>query len=199
MATPLWCWLAFAFRLYAPTSLGRLIPNVLFAASCTLAWPNLGRDRARPILLPAGGALARDIRSGEPAYRIVRRHTPFLHPSQDEATRLLPMLDARDRAVRSHDPPFRESRLPSSRLRLPGTMEGTTAHVTGVDPQITFNLPGPRPVAGIRIKYAHVNRQGAPAASSSPGSIPTSPATPTIGDANWALPTGERHETTSDR
>ena len=202
MATPLWCWMAFAFRLYAPTALSRLIPNVLFAALCVLAWPNVrdGIEHGRDISGRAE-ALAQDLRSGVPAYRIVRRHTPFLHPSQDEAARFLPILRRAGigpfGSLRA-DPPFRETRWPLEPTSVSlARWEGTTAHVTGVDPQITFKLPGPRPVAGIRIKYSHANSQGAPGRFQLAWKRPDQPG---YSDerryANWNLPTGEGKETT---
>ena len=203
MATPLWCWLAFAFRLYAPPPLGRLVPNVLFAASCMLAWPNAaGRARARPSRVPAGRR--RSPGTSAPACRPIGSSggtRPFLHPSQDEAARLLPILR------RAGIGPFGSLRTtrPSARRDCPSSRppspwhdgRGRTAHVTGVDPQITFSLPGPRTVAGIRIKYSHANRQGAPARFQLTWKRPDQPGyTDDRRYANWNLPTGERQETT---
>jgi hypothetical protein len=72
-----------------------------------------------------------------------------------------------------------------------------TAHVTGVDPYLTYQLTPARPVAGIRIGYSHRNPQGAPARFNlswkRPGQIGYSA---TQRFANWALPTGDRKETT---
>ena len=94
-------------------------------------------------------------------------------------------------------PAFRETSLPLhpasvSLLRW----EGTTAHVTGVDPQITFALPQARYVAGIRIKYSHSNPQGAPArfqlAWKRPGQVGFPDGQRYT---NWNLPTGNGQET----
>ncbi|CAN5670181.1 hypothetical protein BH23PLA1_BH23PLA1_31470 [soil metagenome] len=88
LATPLWCWLAVVFRLYAPPALGGWLDNALFATACILFWPNadagLSHSRRQA---ETTEALALDIRNGLPPYRIVRRYTPFLHPGQDEVAR----------------------------------------------------------------------------------------------------------------
>ena len=202
MAAPFWCWLAIAARLYAPPTLGRIVANALFAMSCVLAWPNaeaglkFAREKAG-----RAEALARDIREGLPPYRIVRRHTPYLHPSQDEASRLMPIL--RKAGVGPFgalidDPPFRQTRLPLAPVALQSVRwEGTTAHATGVDPQVTFALPSPRYVAGIRIKYSHANRQGAPARFQATWKGPgQDDHADDRRHADWNLPTGSDRETT---
>ena len=156
MAAPFWCWLIVVTRLYAPPALGGLVANGIFAAACILLWPNAreGLEQGRRGRQTAD-ALSRDIRAGVPPFRIVRRYTPFLHPSQDEVARLLPLL-RRGRvgpfAALRDDPPFRDIPLPlsPSRLELARWDAGTsTAQVTGVAPQITFRVDPPRPVAGL--------------------------------------------------
>jgi hypothetical protein len=202
MASPLWCWLILVFRLYAPASIGHLVGNSLFAAVCVFLWPNTatGLEYGKRVAAQAT-ELSRDLLAGVPAYRIVRRYTPFLHPSQDEITRLLPLLrDARWGPFQSlrDSPTFRQTPLPlePSRLYL-ARWDGTTAHVTGVDPQITFTLSRPRPVAGIRINYAHANPQRAPARFQLSWKRPGQPGyTDTERYANWTLPTGAGRETT---
>ena len=204
MATPFWCWLVVVVRCYAPPSPGGLVSSTLFAVVCVLLWPNTevglacGERNAA-----AAAALARDIREGMPPYLIVRRHTPFLHPSQDEAYRLLPML-RRARigpfgALRNA-PPLIETRLPvaPTEVRLGHWDAATsTVHVTGVDPQVVFRLPTPRRVAGLRIRYTHANAQGAPArfalAWKQPGQ---SNYVDTQRVAYWTMPTGEDRQTT---
>jgi hypothetical protein len=202
MASPLWCWFMLVFRRYAPPTIGRLLANTMFAAVCVFLWPNTeaGLEYGRKVAAQAG-SLARDLRAGVPAYRIVRNYTPFLHPSQDEVARVLPKLrDARWGSFGSlrDSPSFRETPLPLVPTRLfLARWDGSTAHVTGVDPQITFTLPKPAPVAGIRIKYAHANRQGAPARFQLSWKRPGQP---NYNDAerytNWTLPTGAGRETT---
>ena len=202
MATPFWCWLAIALRIYAPSTLGRVVANALFALACVLAWPNAeaGLRHGRENVGKAE-ALALDIREGMPPYRIVRKHTPYLHPSHDVTTWLLPIF--REAGVGPFealvdDPPFRITRLPLTPVELRLVRwEGTTAHVTDVDPQVTFALPAPRYVAGIRIRYSHANRQGAPARFQATWKAPGQGG---YADdrryADWTLPTGDDRETT---
>jgi hypothetical protein len=202
MAIPLWCWFPFVFRLYTPPYIGRLVPNTMFAAMCACSWPNTeaglqyGRNGAAET-----AALSSDLMAGMPAYRIVKKYTPFLHPDQDEVARVLPIMrmgrlgpfgSLRD------SPSFRADPVPLTPSQLYLTRwEHNTAYVTGVDPQITFKLPRPRPVAGIRIRYAHTNRQGAPARFQLSWKRPgQSQYINTQRYANWNLPTGEGRETT---
>jgi hypothetical protein len=202
MATPLWCWLALVFRLYAPPALGRLVPNALFAALCAFGWPNTeaGLEYGRDVAARAK-ALSNDLLAGVPAYRIVKSHTPFLYPSQDEVTRLLPILrNARFGPFQSlrDSPTFRETSVPLRPTQVTlARWDGTTAHVTGVDPQITFTLTRPCPVAGIRIKYAHTNLQRAPARFQLSWKRPGQQNyTDAQRYTNWTLPTGEGKQTT---
>ncbi len=204
MAAPLWCWLVIVLRLYAPPALGGLVANTLFVAACVLLWPNTeaGLKRGREVAETAS-ALARDVRSGVPPYRIVARYTPFLHPSQDEISKLLPMLRRSKvgpfRFLRD-DPPFVEIPLPvepSSLSLARWDNVSSTAHVTGVDPQLTYRLPSPRRVAGVRIRYSHANADGAPARFQFGWRRPGQAAyLDTQHASNWALPTGTRRETT---
>jgi hypothetical protein len=202
MASPLWCWFVLVFRLYAPPAMGRLVANTLFAGVCAFLWPNTeaGLEYGRKVAAQAT-SLAGDLRAGMPTYRVIRKYTPFLHPSQDEVARLLPMLrDARWGPFGSlqNSPSFRETRLRLDPTRVYlARWDGTTAHVTGVDPQLTFTLPRPAPVAGIRINYAHANRQGAPARFQLSWKRPgQSSYTDVDRCTNWHLPTGEGRETT---
>jgi len=204
MAVPLWCWLVIVVRLHAPPVLGGFVANALFAAACVLLWPNTaaGLQRGRQGEATAR-ALARDIRAGVAPYRIVARYTPFLHPSQDEITRLLPMLRrAKVGPFRflSEDPPFAEttlSNMPTALSLARWDAPTSTAHVTGVDPQFTYVLSSPRRVAGVRIRYSHTNAQGAPArfqfAWRRPGQLAY---LDTQRSSNWTLPTGAHRQTT---
>jgi hypothetical protein len=204
MAVPLWCWLIIVFRLYAPPFLDGLMLNALFATACVLLWPNaeaglaLARGKAT-----MARALARDIHAGAPLYVILRRYSLFLHPSQNEALKLLPMLRrARIGPFRAlHDNPrFREERLPTkpAELELARWDAATsTAHVTDVDPQLIYRLPTAPRVAGIRIRYSHHNPEGKPARFQltwlRPGQREF---TDMQRYANWTMPTGEGRETT---
>ena len=74
--------------------------------------------------------------------------------------------------------------------------EGNTAFISGVDPQITFPLPRPGAVAGIRIRYAHKNRQGSRAQFQLSWRRPgQAQYTTSQRYVNWNLPTGERETT----
>ncbi|WP_406694875.1 hypothetical protein V5E97_27915 [Singulisphaera sp. Ch08] len=201
MADPAWCWLAVAVRLYAPPALGRIVANVLFALVCVLAWPNAEVGLRHALERKAQAeALARDVRDGLAPFQIVRRHTPYLHPNQNEAARLLPIL----RKARvgpfgalADDPPFREVPLPLNPVTLQMVRwEGFTAHATGVDPLITFALASPRYVAGIRIKYSHTNAQGAPARFQISWKGPGEAYNDDRRHANWNFPTGNNKEAT---
>ena len=132
-------------------------------------------------------------------YRVIRDFAPLLHPSEDELTAVLPQLRAAEiglfRLLRP-DPPFREVELPlePTSVRLARWDRGT-AHVTGVDPSLTFKLPSALEVAGIRIRYAHSNPEGTPARFrinwGRPGSNSAEHQY-----ANWNLPTGTGRSTT---
>jgi hypothetical protein len=192
------------FRLHAPPALGGLVACALFAAACVLFWPNTdsglrrGREGAE-----AARALDHDIRSGMPPYGIVARYAPFLHSSQDEIARLLPMLRRTNvgpfRFLRT-DPPFVEKRLsvvPTAVSLARWDPSTQTAHVTGVDPKLTYVLESPRRVAGVRIRYSHANTERAPARFQFEWRRPAQPAyLDTQRSANWALPTGAHRQTT---
>src|SRR5262249_7594169 len=121
--------------------------------------------------------------------------------SQDEVARILPLLRRAGmgpfRFLRDN-PPFSEVPLdvaPSAIFLA--HWDGRTVHVTGVDPQVTFTLPHPRPVAGIRIRDSHHNRQGAPARFQMTWKgLGASRYSDQDRYANWYLPTGDDKETT---
>ena len=141
------------------------------------------------------------MRAGVPAHRIVRKYTPFLHPDQDELSRFLPILRQGKLGPFGDlrmSPDFRSTLLPVNLGSLHfAHWEGNTIQVTGVDPQITYTLSPPRMIAGIRIRYAHKNAQGAPArfqlSWKRPGQASYVDAQRY---ANWNLPTGEGRKTT---
>jgi hypothetical protein len=96
------------------------------------------------------------------------------------------------------NPPFRAVRIspvPSSLIQA--TWDGDTAHVTNVDPYLTYDLPAVRDVCGIRLRYSHANRNGGPAHFKmiwNQDGRADVPASQRYG--NWALPTGDDCETT---
>jgi hypothetical protein len=69
--------------------------------------------------------------------------------------------------------------------------------VTDPDPWISFDLPAPASVCGIRIRYSHANREGTPArfriAWRGPGQLDFRAEQEY---ANWNFPTGDDHATT---
>ncbi len=202
LAAPLLCGLYLAWALAAPEAVGRFVAMSLFCAGIALLWPNTeraietGRD-----LREHTTAFERDLGSGMPTYALVRRYSPYLHPSQDVLSRELDALRThqigRFRDLRPN-PPFEEVPLPLDPVdvRLARWNEGTV-EVTGVDPQLTFALPESRYVAGVRLRYSHENAAGAPARFQLSWSQPGQPGFPASQRyANWALPTGPDHTTT---
>ena len=150
---------------------------------------------------PPETMLARDVTAGMPAYRVIKKYTPFLHPDHDELSRFLPIM--RQGKLGPFEslripPDFRSSVLPVKSARLHMVRwEGNTVHVTGVDPQIIYALSKPRMVAGIRIRYAHKNAQGAPARFQLAWKRPDqADYLEAQRYAQWNLPTGEGRETT---
>jgi hypothetical protein len=146
----------------------RLIPMALFAGSCVLLWPNIEDGWAAGLASAAKSEeFDRDLASGTPLFRLVRRYTPFLHPSQEILHKSLAMLrDAKIGRFRAlhDDPPFEEidvARSPAE-VRLARWNDGQV-EVTGPDPWIRFDLPSPTPVCGIRLHYSHDSPDGAPA------------------------------------
>ncbi|MHC5544486.1 hypothetical protein ACYOEI_40165, partial [Singulisphaera rosea] len=146
-------------------------------------------------------SLSHDLAAGMPAYRLVRKYTPYLCPAQDAVAVYLPMLrDAGFGPFKSlrESPAFRTTTIPPMPSHISmARWEGNTALLTGVDPQLTYVLAKPRHVAGIRIKYSHGNNQKAPARFvmnwRGPGQYDDSPERRY---ANWNFPTGEGKETT---
>lgn len=203
LAAPLGCALYFVWDLYGGTpALRRLVPLGLLATALVLLWPNTQAGLADGKELAAkAAAMVREIRAGTPTFLVVKHATPFLHPSEDELARVLPQLrDARLGVFRflKPDPAFREIAVPldPTETRMVRWERGT-AHVTGVDPQLTFALPEARYVAGIRLRYAHASPEGGPARFKLAWRRPPQvQAPPEQVSANWNLPTGPGRETT---
>ena len=202
LATPFWCWLVVTIRLYAPVASGRGLMSSLFAVTCLLAWPNAefgikggqkGSEQA--------GRLTHDIQTGMPPYQIIHKYGQYLHPSSDRLSQLLGIMRAGQLGPFTElqlDPPLREIALPikpasSSLVRW----QGTTAQITGINPQILFTLPAPTPVAGVRIRYSHTNPAGSPARFVMTWSNGADEgADDARRHADWNLPTGTDRETT---
>lgn len=192
-------YLAFAF--HGGRVLRSIAPTALFAASCFLLWPNtqdaLEAGRAAG---ERAASFAREREAGVPIFRLVRRHVPFLHPSQQTLHDYLEMLQeariGRFGRLRP-DPTFREyslDLLPSD-VRM-GRWKSGEFIAEGPDPWVRFDLPETVRVAGVRIRYDHHNEEGAPARFRlgwRPSDRYDAPETQ-YGD--WFLPTGEDRTTT---
>ena len=158
LASPLGCTLYFVWDLYGGTpALRRLVPLGLLATMLVVLWPNAQAGiAAGKRLAEAASRFEREVRSGTPMYLVIKHATPFLHPSEDELTSLLPALRDAGVGLFRHlrpNPSFREVALPvaPAKARL-ARWEHGTAHVTGVDPELTYVLAEGRHVAGIRIR-----------------------------------------------
>lgn len=203
LAAPFGCVVYFAWDLYGGLpALRRLVPLGLLATMLVLSWPNTqfgiaaGQDMARQ-----SEQFRRDVRSGTPQFLVIKRAVPFVHPSQDILTETFPSLrDARLGIFRDlrPDPAFREVEVSvtPTNVRL-ARWEGDTAHVTGVDPELTYVLPNERYVAGIRLGYAHANPAATPARfRMSWRRSGSASASPDASFSNWNLPTGPGRTTT---
>ncbi len=183
-------------------ALRRLVPMGLLLASASTLWGNtvLGIRHGRETAARAA-AFRRDLRAGVPGYLLVARHTPFLHPSQDELLRSMLLL--RQAGIRPYrslraDVPLREIEVPAT----PSSVsllewDGRVARVTGVDPWLTFVISPPRYVAGIRLRYSHSNSTGTSSHFKAgwrrfdQGEFAADRCY-----TNWGLPTGDDRETT---
>jgi len=186
LPVPTLCAVYLAVELYAGPAARRFVLTGLLLSTTAVLWGNTapglkhGRENAAE-----AASIRRDVREGLPAYLVVKRHTPFLHPSHDELGPPMAMLKKAGvgpfRFLKDN-PAFTEEPVPltPSQVRLLTWKDGT-AHVTGVEPWVTFALPQPRYVAGIRLRYTHANRTATSAhfkiawkrpAPPSPGSRP---------------------------
>jgi len=192
----------FVFAGYGPRVTRNFIPMALFTGACVLLWPNTEAGWAAGVNVHAQAeAFDRDLAAGTPLFRLVRRYTPFLHPSQESLHEALSLLQ-RGRIGKfqslQEDPAFQEQavKLAPADVRLARWNDGRV-DVTGIDPWVRFDLPAPVFVCGIRIRYSHANPEGTPArfriAWRGPGQREF-PAEQQY--ANWNFPTGDDHATT---
>jgi hypothetical protein len=191
-----------AFACFGPGATRRFVPLWLMSASWVLLWPNT--QEAWSAGAKAGAkaqAFDREVASGTPLFRLVRRHVPFLHPSQDGLHESLDLLRkagiVRFREIQT-DPPFAEWPVPltPTDVRL-ARWNGGRVEVTGPDPWIRFDLPAPVEVRGVRLKYSHSSSEGAPARFRLAwlgSGLPVPTADTQYG--NWNLPTGRDRTTT---
>jgi hypothetical protein len=192
-------YLAFAFG--GGRLLRTLAPMVLFATSCSLIWPNaedalkVGRRDAEQ-----AAAFDRERAAGVPIFRLVRRHVPFLYPSQQPFHDLLTTL--REAGVgefkrMAPDPTFGERpvELRPVDVRLARWEDGTIV-ATGPDPWVRFDLPEPVRVAGVKIRYDHRNDDGSPARFKLAWRGAGGYDAPESQYGDWNLPTGDDLVTT---
>jgi hypothetical protein len=168
LAVPSLCAVSLCWQIYGGPVFSRLVPMGLFVAMCVLLWPNSQAGLVHGRIVRAEAlAFQRDLLAGLPSYKLVKRYTSLLHPSQDE-------LQAHLSALRRHgvgqfgalqeNPAFQEISIPPKPDALDQALwENGTAKTTGSDAHLLFDLPDTRYVAGIRLRYSHANRQGTPA------------------------------------
>jgi hypothetical protein len=196
LVSPIWLALIFTWDIYTPPAARRVVLTLLLAVMLVLLWPTAREAIASgKSLASQAHSFTHDVRSGEPIYRLAKRHAPFLHPSQDVLADELVLLKKARIGVFSSmqdNPSFHEISvpLPPADVRLL-RWENGTAYVTGVDPFLHYILPRAKSVCGIRLRYSHTNDAHGPArfriwwASGA-----TLPSAPGQSYSNWALPTG---------
>jgi hypothetical protein len=191
-----------AARVLLNEAAGRIVLTFALMGVCLLAWPNgeaamaAGRRNAEGF-----AALDRDLAAGLTESQLLRRHVPFLHPSQEALAPMLPLLrrSGPGRLARLRpDPAYREVPLGprADRLRL-AQPEGDGYAIFGVDPWLDYRLPAPAYVAGVRLRYDHENATGGPAhflLTWQGGGATTPDADRRV--AVWDLPTGRDREVT---
>jgi hypothetical protein len=192
----------FTFATFGPRISRHVAPMILFTGACILLWPNLQDGWAAGHNLRLGvAAFERDLAAGMPPFRLVRRYSPLIHPSQERLQQSLKLLHragiGRFRSLQP-DPLFEERKLnlKPAEVRLARWNEGAV-EVTGVDPWIRFDLTRDVPVCGIRIRYSHASPDGTPARFRLAWRRGGQPDFPTAQQyANWNLPTGPNNTTT---
>jgi hypothetical protein len=196
LIAPMWLAVIFTWDRFTSPVIQRVALTSLLSTVLALLWPitreaiESGQSRAR-----MADAVMLDIRAGTPVYRLVKHHTPFLHPSQDVLAEYLKLLRTAHigafGAIKA-DPVFRAevlSKIPNDVRQV--RWENGAGRVTGVDPFLHYVLPRAATVAGIRLKYSHASTAGGP-----PHfriwwtSIAGQQTAPGQSSANWALPTG---------
>ena len=148
--------------IYSPGRPGAAARWGMLAAACLALWPNtrFGLNYGRE-LRGHLAAFERDLIAGVPPHRLIHDFGNWLHPHPDILADYLPML--REASVGPYrqladDPVFEEQPVPLVPVVMnqsrwdPAT---ATMHASGNYPYVTFQLAGPRRVAGIRLRYTH--------------------------------------------
>jgi len=95
LAAPSLIVVAFACGLYGGATIRRLVPMILLALAPITLWPNAQAGLAHGRRLAARvAAFQQDLRAGVPLHRLLKRHTPFLHPQPDVLAGYLRQLRA---------------------------------------------------------------------------------------------------------
>ncbi|QEH34173.1 hypothetical protein OJF2_27080 [Aquisphaera giovannonii] len=191
-----------AFSVYGSRVTRRLIPAIMGTIAAILIWPNVQEGlKAGRRAGEQSAAFDRDLAAGTPTFRLVRRYSPFLHPSQEDLRTSLESLKragiGKFRMLRP-DPPLSEQpvALTPADVRL-ARWDGRTIEATGPDPWVRFDLPAPVPACGVRIRYDHQNAAGAPARFRLAWRRPGQDDFPDDQQyGNWNLPSGRDLEVT---
>ncbi len=160
LAAPAWCATYFAWRLYGPGSVRRIAPALLALAAAVALVPNVqfGMTYASDLRTHLS-AFERDMAGGVPAYELIRRYGPWLHPHQDivaDYLRLLARAHVGPYARLQPDPSFAAFPIPLTPVQtVQLSWRGSVAQVEGPNPALLFELPEDRRVAGIRLTYQY--------------------------------------------
>lgn len=182
----------------------RFLSAVLFTGACVGLGPNttIGLQGARDRSSRSEAVVA-DLQSGLPMYRVIRSHTPWVHPSHDVLGRCWPMLQKAGRGpfrALEPDPPLRAVPFadgPASMRMARWDAPTRTLTATSLDPWAVFDLPARAYVAGIRMTYDHANGLGGPSRFKLGWRRSDQPGFPADQEhARWNMPTGEGRSAT---
>lgn len=153
------CWVYLAWCVFRPTTVGFFAQAVLFTFLCLILpltiQPGLGAARHRQA---AVAALEQDVRNGVLPYVLLARHAAALGGGMDGADLTAAMILLRQDRLGpfrklQDNPHFRELPLALEPVEVNEIRwEGGSAHGTGAGSYLTFALPQPIAVAGIRLK-----------------------------------------------
>jgi hypothetical protein len=159
-----------AFAIHGSPTARRLVPIMVFCRSCVLLWPNTqeGWETGRQ-MRQLCAAFDRDLGSGTPLFRLVRRYTPALHPLQVTFREALEQLHqagiGKYRALRM-DPRFAEYSLhlgPESQGAQGKGRGKFQVDIKNPDSWCIFDLPAPMQVCGIRMRCTLESPDAVPA------------------------------------
>lgn len=198
LSAPLLAGIYLALDRRAGRGLPRFLIVVLAIVSWALLWPNAadaiahGKEARRQADL-----LNRDVLvDRRPTYQVVRRHTPFLGPSQmrvSEAMEMLRKANIGPFRRLAPNPPFDDVPIDPQSAQLEGAVwEGDRLILTTSNPSASYRLDSPRFVAGVQLRYDHDGRPPGPAhfrlAWRRPNQM-TFPADQVVSE--WVLPSGD--------